>query len=251
MDEAGNAATATVSGINIDKTPPTPGFGAPSPTPNAAGWYNADVTIPLTVNDSLSGGVPAPPLLLTAEGPAVSASVKLFDRAGNSATFTSPQVRIDKTPPQVTFSGNRGTYTVEQQVQITRAFKDTLSGVVTTGGADLEAPAYTLGLGFHRLTATATDGAGNTGTGVTSYTVAVTYDSLMRLTQQFTVAGRQDQAVYMNAPLAAAKAADAKGDSAGKAQAIAAYITRVTNRRMTFLVKSEDADILIALAHGL
>ena len=44
----------TVSGINIDKVAPTLS-GAPTTSPNAAGWYNGDVTVAWTAADALSG----------------------------------------------------------------------------------------------------------------------------------------------------------------------------------------------------
>ena len=47
FDVAGNAATFTTPAVKIDKAPPTARFGSPSPAPNAAGWNNTDVSIPL------------------------------------------------------------------------------------------------------------------------------------------------------------------------------------------------------------
>ncbi len=105
-DRAGNSASATCR-VSVDKTPPTVVFGAPSPPPNAAGWNNSDISIPFTVVDSLSGVASvsaAGPLLLTAEGIAVSGSVAVADLAGNTAAFTSPGANIDKTPPAVACS---------------------------------------------------------------------------------------------------------------------------------------------------
>jgi uncharacterized repeat protein (TIGR01451 family) len=103
-DAAGNSATpASISGINIDKTPPTLTFGAASPAANAAGWNNSDVTFTYSATDSLSGvDTKTPnPLVLSAEGSAVTGTVTVTDKAGNTATFTSPVVKIDKTPPTI------------------------------------------------------------------------------------------------------------------------------------------------------
>ncbi len=52
-DKAGNSASATVSGINIDEKAPTI-TGAPDRAANAAGWYNNNVTVSFTANDALS-----------------------------------------------------------------------------------------------------------------------------------------------------------------------------------------------------
>src|SRR5204863_6530182 len=88
------------------KTPPTLTFGTPSPAPNAAGWNNSDVAVTFTAADNLSGVAstsPTSPLSFTTEGSSVNGSVTVTDSAGNTATFTSPAVKIDKTPPTVTF----------------------------------------------------------------------------------------------------------------------------------------------------
>jgi hypothetical protein len=103
-DNVGNVEAAKTLTIRLDKTAPALTFGAATPAPNAAGWNNTNVTAPFTASDSLSGldSVSASsPLLLTAEGSAVSATIAVTDLAGNSATFTSPAVKIDKTAPLI------------------------------------------------------------------------------------------------------------------------------------------------------
>ena len=63
--------------------------------------------VALTHSSPLSGvastSVPSP-LSLTAEGASVNGSVIVTDVAGNSATIPSPSVKIDKTPPTLTFA---------------------------------------------------------------------------------------------------------------------------------------------------
>src|SRR5207244_4733544 len=101
-DIAGNTATFTSPVARIDKTSPTLTFAAANPAPNAAGWNNTNVSFAFTTADTLSGvastSVPTP-LVLSAEGSAVTGSVLVTDVAGNTATFPSPVVKIDKTPP--------------------------------------------------------------------------------------------------------------------------------------------------------
>jgi hypothetical protein len=103
-DNAGNKEAAKTLVVRIDKTAPTVTFGSPTPPPNAAGWNNSNVSIAFAAADSLSGlaaTTPSSPLVLTTEGRGVTQGVTVTDLAGNSTTFTSPAVNIDKTPPTV------------------------------------------------------------------------------------------------------------------------------------------------------
>ena len=92
----------------------------------------------------------------------------------------------DVTLPTVTYSGNAGNYTIDQQVAITCRAADELagSGIASTTCADIVGPAAGFGLGAHPFSATAIDNAGNTGTAAGSFTVAVTPASLCNLTLQ-------------------------------------------------------------------
>jgi hypothetical protein len=85
-----------------DTTPPTLTFGARTPAPNSAGWNNTAVDLSFTTADDLSGVLssnPASPLHFVAEGANHTQQVTVTDKAGNSATFTSPadQNRPDPT----------------------------------------------------------------------------------------------------------------------------------------------------------
>jgi hypothetical protein len=103
VDRAGNSASATVSGINIDKTPPT-ATGSASPAANAYGWNNTDVTVSFSGTDALSGiDSCSAPVVLSSEGADQSASGTCTDKAGNvSALATVSGINIDKTPPTLT-----------------------------------------------------------------------------------------------------------------------------------------------------
>ena len=96
-------------------------------------------------------------------------------------TFTGV---TDTTPPAITFSGNAGSYTVDQTVIISCSTTDSQSGVASSTCANVNAPAYTFALGANQLSATATDNAGNIGTGSTSFTVTVSAASLDNLAAQ-------------------------------------------------------------------
>ena len=88
-----------------DTTPPTLTFTVHAPIANAAGWNNTPVDLSFTTADDLSGvqsSNPASPLHFTAEGANQTQQVTVTDNAGNTATFTSPAVNIDLTPPSST-----------------------------------------------------------------------------------------------------------------------------------------------------
>jgi hypothetical protein len=105
-DAAGNTASASVSGINVDKTAPSLG-GAATTGPNANGWYNGDVTIAWTCSDALSGiptgGCPADSTI-AGEGSNLSASESLSDKAGNSSSKTISGIKIDRFAPSTSAS---------------------------------------------------------------------------------------------------------------------------------------------------
>ncbi len=115
VDTTGTAFTCTVTSaggttsssvtVQKDSTVPTLGFGAPTPAANAFGWHNSDVYVPFTANDATSGvastSIPSP-LTFTNEGLGVRKSVTVTDLAGNSATFQSTPLNIDKTGPLIT-----------------------------------------------------------------------------------------------------------------------------------------------------
>jgi len=101
QDLAGNSATITVSGINIDKTPPTI-TALRMPAANANGWNNTSVTLNFTCTDSLSGlaaGSPPASTILSTEGAGQSASGACQDLAGNSASTTASGINIDMHAP--------------------------------------------------------------------------------------------------------------------------------------------------------
>ncbi|MFL6211578.1 MAG: OmpL47-type beta-barrel domain-containing protein [Pyrinomonadaceae bacterium] len=101
-DNVGHTAAATFSGIYIDKAKPTLSFDSYLPAPNGAGWNNTNVSVAFTPADALSGVASTStnsPLVLSTEGTAVTGSVTVTDVAGNSETFTTNAVKIDKTAP--------------------------------------------------------------------------------------------------------------------------------------------------------
>jgi hypothetical protein len=131
VDNAGNSASTTVSGINVDKTPPSLS-AAPASTPNANGWYNTDVTEVWAADDALSGLAGAKPAdsVISTEGEGLTASASVSDKAGNTASATSEPVKIDKTAPNTDASAPTGW--VNSSVTVTLTPHDALSGIDAT-----------------------------------------------------------------------------------------------------------------------
>ncbi len=104
-DLAGNSASATLSNINIDKTPPVI-TGSRTPLPNSAGWNNTNVTVNFSCSDSLSGIATCGPVsqLVTSDGMNQSRSASAVDLAGNTASVTVNGISIDRTPPTLACS---------------------------------------------------------------------------------------------------------------------------------------------------
>ncbi len=103
-DRAGNTASASVSGIKIDRTAPTV-KGGPTTQPNAAGWYRDEVLVDFTCFDALSGVAFCPTSKLV-KGDGASQSVTSDspkDIAGNVGSGkTVSGINIDGTAPATT-----------------------------------------------------------------------------------------------------------------------------------------------------
>jgi alpha-tubulin suppressor-like RCC1 family protein len=170
---AGGTASQSVT-IKRDATAPTITAVASS-TPNAAGWYNGDVTVAFSCADALSGiagGACPASQILSAEGTAVSSTAEtVSDRAGNtSAPSTIVTVKIDKTAPVVSVTGvtNGASYPLGSVPTAGCSTTDTLSGVATSASLSVSGS----GVGSYSATCSgASDTAGNNGAASVSYQV--------------------------------------------------------------------------------
>jgi hypothetical protein len=174
-DQALNVESTKTLVLNIDLTNPTVVLGTAYPAPNAAGWNNTDVNVPFTATDALSGIAsttpPSSPLVLSAEGAAVSGTVTGYDKADNVTAVTTPAFKIDKTPPVITVSSPAPNQVFDSDQTMTPVFDatDALSGVksieavLDTGQVVSNGTSIALGLlvGQRTLTVTATDVADN------------------------------------------------------------------------------------------
>jgi hypothetical protein len=137
-DNAGNKESARIFTVRIDKTRPTLG-GAATTGPNAEGWYRADVLVAWTCSDNTGGsgidGACPPTSTIAGEGTALTASATVGDKAGNSATATSPPVKIDRTAPVTTATPSATANAAgwfNKDLTVTLAATDALVGVART-----------------------------------------------------------------------------------------------------------------------
>jgi hypothetical protein len=175
-----NVATGTFTVTVQDTAPPTVTFDAPRPAPNAHGWNNTAVSVSFTIRDAGAGvdaaASTASPLLLSAEGGAVTGTVIATDRAGNRAAAAAPAVRIDTTAPTVSIAtpGAGAAFPAGQGVAADYACSDGLSGVDTCVGSVARGGNIdTAFVGLKSFAVTATDKAGNWTSQSVTYTVTV------------------------------------------------------------------------------
>ncbi|HEY6202932.1 MAG TPA: hypothetical protein VI056_07795 [Candidatus Limnocylindria bacterium] len=244
---------------------PAPDLTAPSITasfstqPNANGWHNQPVELTWSVEDAESGitsrsGCDLVRLENETAGTGVTCSA--VNGAGLSAS-QSVTVRIDMTKPLVTYSGNLGSYTVDQTLAIQCQASDALSGLASSTCLGIAGPAYGFALGANEFSASATDRAGNTATASTSFTVRVNTESLCELTRQFVRSSAKYAALpsadraEIHGPstaLCAKLAATAKTDVPA---VIAAYGHGVDNFASQGWLTSAQASVLKSLASHL
>jgi hypothetical protein len=141
------------------------GFGAPAFT--KTGCVDGPVTTEGTSTSSCDVTTTLPPVL--------------------SAGPVSETVNLDTRAPVITYTGNAGSYTIDQTVSIhcSAADPEPGSGLASDTCADLDAPAWSLPLGDTTLSANADDVAGNEGSGSTTFTVRVTFASLENVVAAF------------------------------------------------------------------
>jgi hypothetical protein len=187
-DQAGNfqyaAAERISQTIDVTAAPAPTVIPVISGTLGTGGWYVSNVTVSWEVSSSVPASNCAPTTLSSDTGGTV---VSCTSTSVGGSTTKNVTIKLDKTKPIVSFSGNAGSYAVTQSVTIACTASDSLpgSGIASSTCPSVSAPAWSLGLGSHTLSASATDNAGNTNTASTSFTVTVTPTSLCTLTSQF------------------------------------------------------------------
>jgi hypothetical protein len=213
------------------------------------GWYTSDVAVSFDVNDngtpvtSTSGcGATA----VTSDTHGVSFTCTATS-AGGTASGTATLKR-DATAPTVAYAGNAGTYSLTQTVSITCSASDATSGVASTTCADVSGAAWSFGVGTHTVSATATDNAGNAGSGSASFQVVATYGGLCELVRQFVANAGVANSLCVK--LAAAERAAARGNETARRGALDAFAHEV-NAQTGKWVPADKAAVLLGLAAAL
>jgi hypothetical protein len=179
-DRAGNTASATVSGINVDKTPPTTSTNAPS------GWQSSDVTLTFTANDQTglsgvdyteykvgSGDWTRGTSVTLGEG-SHTVLYRSTDRAGNGEQHKTATVNVDKTGPAIQDAGptaaptgSNGWYTSEVTNNFTAS--DSASGLADPTQATFsKSSGSRQGAAVEINSGSVSDVAGNTNPGIDS-----------------------------------------------------------------------------------
>ncbi|MFN8472230.1 MAG: hypothetical protein U0822_08580 [Anaerolineae bacterium] len=247
-DLASNTGSASAT-VNVSTAPPV---AHPSQTPaaNTVGWNKSDVTVTWNWSDPSGTGLDTAncemTTVSTGEG-TINLTAQCKNRAGNIGS-ASYSVKVDKTAPTIAYSGNVGSYTIDQTVAITCSAADDLSGLASNTCANISGPAYNFNLGNNTYSASATDNAGNTTTASASFSVRVTYDGLAVLTSRFvTNAG---VAHGLNAKLSAAQDSATRGNITARNNQLNAYINDLQGQ-IGKTISSTQADILIRLVRAL
>jgi uncharacterized protein YegL len=167
------SSSATVTIAVVDPTPPeiTP---LVTGSIGNGGWYTGDATVSWSVVDAeseISGSVGCDQTTILTDTTGTDLSCQASSAGGPSSQ--SVTVKRDATPPTVTYTGGKATYALDETIAITCAAADATSGLASSTCHDLSAPAWTIP-GTTKLTATAQDNAGNSGSGSVTFTVQVT-----------------------------------------------------------------------------
>lgn len=247
-DDGGLTATASATYSIVDTVAPDLA-GAPTTSPNGAGWYSGPVTVRWVATDD-GAGIDASALpsddVLAADGTGQVATATVADRAGNvNSATSSPPVNIDATDPVVTFGGAT-TYLVDQTVAITCTASDALSGVASTTCAGITGAAAGFAAGPTTRHASATDVAGNTASASTTFTVTATPDALCRLATRYSGGALGNS---LCAKLRAAAASDARGQTGARDNQLGSFRREVGAQTGKALTTAEAATLLRWSSH--
>jgi len=167
VDKAGNTMSTSVT-LDIQLNPLVVSAVA-SPSPNAAGWNNTNVTVTFHCSGGSAPLQCPQPQTISSDGRGQIVNATAFDSVGYSASVSS-SINFDHTPPMLNVtSPPNGSNVGTSQVAVHGLVTDALSGVsgVTCNGAaaTLTASAFTCNVtltpGSNAITVATTDVAGN------------------------------------------------------------------------------------------
>jgi predicted dienelactone hydrolase len=172
--------------LKHDPTPPAITYSI-SGSLGSSGWYTSNVVVNWAVTDTesdLTSSIGCSPVMVTADT-AGDAFTCTASSAGGSSTLQTLVIKRDATNPTITYAGNAERYGVTDIVSITCEASDDTSGVASSTCEPVIRAAYTFEAGANTLTDSATDVAGNVGTGSATFTLEVTPGGVCELTRQF------------------------------------------------------------------
>ncbi|NJD57044.1 MAG: HYR domain-containing protein [Nitrospirae bacterium] len=173
-DAAGNIANGSFTVTVVDTTPPTISSVPANITAEATGPSGAPVTYTNPTATDLVDGVVAvscvPGSGSTFALGTTIVTCSASDTRGNTAAKSFTVKVQDTTPPTITFVGSIGAGDSFYFGSVPAAPTCTASDLVS-GSVSCSVSGYSTLVGSHTLTATATDGAGNTATSARTYTV--------------------------------------------------------------------------------
>ena len=168
-----------------DSTPPVV-------TPNVSGtvgqndWFVSDVALSWTVSDPESAVISTSGCegLVLMQDDTMRPYTCVATSAGGTTAVTYTIGR-DTTPPLVQYLGVAGSFRVSWTVSFNCNVLDVTSGVASTDCTSVFGNAYDFNIGENVITSSATDNAGNTGSGSVSFTVFVDAAGMSDLVDRF------------------------------------------------------------------
>jgi len=191
-DNAGNPATTTFSGINIDTGQPSitaTAITANGQTYTAGQWTNQAVTVSFACTDTGSGVAtltPAGPVTLSGEGANQSVNGTCTDKAGTAASLSFGPIDIDLTPPTIVATATPPPNAAgwnDSAVTVSFVCADNLSGVVSC-----PSPSTVSGAGANQaVSGTVSDQAGNSASASVNLNIDLTPPTILQLTAPGTI----------------------------------------------------------------
>lgn len=172
--------------------------------------------------------------------------VEFKDQAGNISDRYQQKIILDTTAPVIEFKGKQDSYSIDESIHIICTVTDHLSGVDFKECPSIEGPAYNFEVGVNKVTARATDKAGNKAEVEIEFNVTVDFDSLSRLTEDFIT--NQGVAESLSKKLKGAKGSAAKANKEAMNGQLNAYKNQL-NAQSGIFIDEKQVQILTSLAN--